>query len=219
MSGREFRSMIAVVGFAFAAVGCGGGGDDDPDGSAAATLSGADILAKLLEVDGEGSGLDCDTVDGLDSAALARAGSRTIQVPLAQPGVSVLLSGAGNTNFHTRLLVPADAAADQPLTARILTRVVTGAPCDVDLSPDAVRVVPGDPDVVPETATLSGGQPFAVSASNQPQELTFTVTGDPGEIAPGAWLAIGIDRFAGDPSDSCGDDLELMMVAIDYQGT
>jgi hypothetical protein len=48
----------------------------------AGSYTAADVLSKLLTVDGAGSGLDADTLDGLNSTA-GGAGKHSIYVPAA----------------------------------------------------------------------------------------------------------------------------------------
>lgn len=74
----------------------------------ASDVSGADALAALLTVDGAGSGLDADTIDGFDSAALAKLAGATFT---GATGVSV--SGnivSLNTDGGIDILRPAGGA-------------------------------------------------------------------------------------------------------------
>lgn len=52
---------------------------------AASAYTAADVLAKLLTVDGAGSGLDADLLDGQSSAAFATVASLSSYAPLASP--------------------------------------------------------------------------------------------------------------------------------------
>lgn len=69
------------------AVGAGAGAPTDLSGAQAAAIIGytaADVLAKLLTVDGAGSGLDADLLDGQSSAAFLSAASYTAADVLAK---------------------------------------------------------------------------------------------------------------------------------------
>lgn len=52
----------------------GADGADGEDGAAGTEITAAQILSKLIGVDGSGSGLDADKLDGYDSSAFATAG-------------------------------------------------------------------------------------------------------------------------------------------------
>ena len=53
------------------------------DGLLATSYTAADVLAKLKTVDGTGSGLDADTIDGVDSSALARITAGGLLAPVS----------------------------------------------------------------------------------------------------------------------------------------
>lgn len=53
------------------------------DGLLATSYTAADVLAKLKTVDGSGSGLDADTIDGVESSALARITAGGLLAPVS----------------------------------------------------------------------------------------------------------------------------------------
>lgn len=90
-----------------------------PMGATWVDVTSTDVLSLLLPVDGSGSGLDADKLDGIDASALA---------PLARPNVSgsdyaflpgVLANGGAN------------AISQTPNTDYVFPIVVTGAPATV----------------------------------------------------------------------------------------
>lgn len=84
---------------------------DGIEAGATADMSAAEILAALLTVDGAGSGLDADLLDGNSSAAFATAGHN--HDPTYQPLDSDLsaIAALSTTSFGRALLALADAAA------------------------------------------------------------------------------------------------------------
>jgi hypothetical protein len=68
-------------------------GQDGQDGQDGSPDSGEDILAKLAGVDGAGSGLDADTLDGMDSKSFARLGGLV-------NSDGTILQGSGFTVSH-----------------------------------------------------------------------------------------------------------------------
>ena len=58
----------------------------------ASSYTAADVLAKIKTVDGSGSGLDADTLDGNDSSAFATAAQGTLASTAVQPNTSPIFS-------------------------------------------------------------------------------------------------------------------------------
>jgi hypothetical protein len=122
-------------------------GPDDVTGSG--SMTGTEILAALAPVDGSGSGLDADTVDGVDSTAFVRdTGDETI---------------AGTKTFSSAPVVPDGSWALAKLadiaTARLLGRTTAGAGDVEELTAAAVKtllaIAAGDVTGLGALATLS----------------------------------------------------------------
>jgi hypothetical protein len=96
----------------------------DTEKLAAASYTAADVLSKLLTVDGSGSGLDADLLDGNSSAFYQAAstaitqGKRTIWIP-ASAMLAATTSGPASAQFETSTndinyrLLDFDASADE----------------------------------------------------------------------------------------------------------
>jgi hypothetical protein len=80
------------AGPAGAAGAAGAKGDKGAPGDAGSPDTGAQILEKLAAVDGAGSGLDADALDGLDAAALQRRGTKT-SCPSLEKVLAIQASG------------------------------------------------------------------------------------------------------------------------------
>jgi hypothetical protein len=70
----------------------------DSEKLASASYTAADVLAKLLTVDGSGSGLDADLLDGNSSAAFQPAGSYALQATTLTAGTG--LTGGGDLSAN-----------------------------------------------------------------------------------------------------------------------
>jgi hypothetical protein len=66
---------------------------------AAATYTAADVLAKIKTVDGAGSGLDADTLDGISSAGFMAAGSRAKPLRSDGTAIDVVWTGQGPLTY------------------------------------------------------------------------------------------------------------------------
>lgn len=86
----------------------------------------AGILAKLLTVDGAGSGLDADMLDGQSAAAFATAAQGALAASASQPGHTH--TAANITDFATAVAATAAVAANTAKTSNAThTGDVTGA--------------------------------------------------------------------------------------------
>jgi hypothetical protein len=185
-----------------------------------AELTGEDILDKLLDVDGDGSSLDCDTLDGVDSPDLARVTKRVVDFP--RPAFEIMgfegpvLANIAGATMTVRFRVPPDAAPDMPFDFLLVGDTGSGTPCGIVLDPSASVLVPGT-SYAPLTATIDGGETVTISSSDY-VELKFTFSSDTaGVLAPGTWVAISIGREGANVSDTCPGGLNLWYAAVEYQ--
>lgn len=146
-----------VISLSLAAAACGGDDDGGSSADSAPTveLTGEQILDKLIEVDGDGSGLDCDTLDGVDGDELARAGRRTQNISTT-PGDTL-----GQHAAFVR--IPVDAVPGAPIDF-YLTGGMADAPCAIVVEADFFTY-PGEFDVEPDliAGDIEGGNPIAMS--------------------------------------------------------
>lgn len=94
----------------------------------------ADVLAKLLTVDGAGSGLDADLLDGVSSAGFAAAAhlSTGTWTPTDASGAGlVLVTPEGMYEKHENLVI-ARFANNYPVTADASPSLMGGLPFSVD---------------------------------------------------------------------------------------
>lgn len=211
--------LIAVIGV----LGCGG--DDDGgeaiDGAPQVELTAEDILEMLLDVDGDGSGLDCDTVDGVDSADLARVTRRTVDV---QP-LSINVNGGGSNSppflgnaadqfIQFVFRVPPDAVPEQPIDVH-LVGVTSGTPCGIVLAAQGMLYVGGG-DIQP--GSIEGGETVTISSSAY-TPIKATIGPDAaGKMVPGDSIIISITRQGLDSSDTCPEGFVVNAAAVEYQG-
>lgn len=88
----------------------------------------ADVLAKLLTVDGSGSGLDADLLDGLSSAAFAGASSTGNWTPADASGAGLVLATvSANYTQHEKTVI-ARCAFTYPVTASGSNASINGLP-------------------------------------------------------------------------------------------
>ncbi len=95
---------------------------------AAFVRSGADLLDRLLPVDGANSGVDADLLDGLDSAAFIQNGEQVIALVLARDGINSGLDADRLDGLDSSAFVQ---TAEQIL-ALLLTQDGTGSGLDAD---------------------------------------------------------------------------------------
>jgi hypothetical protein len=215
------KAPLSLLVLALAA--CGGGGDDDGvvavDSALPAELTGEDILDKLLEVDGEGSGLDSDTIDGLDGADLARTTRRIVDVQASSLDITndpdpPALVNAGSPIMNLWVRVPPDAADAAAYELHLLAGV-TGAPCGVHLTPFAIQDDgEGGTGGIPGAFTDNDIVVFAEAGRH---ELTAQFAENDSTFKRGDWIAFSVTRASGNGQDTCGD-MTIDAVAIEYDG-
>jgi len=112
---------------------------DGIEAGATADQTAAEILAKLLTVDGAGSGLDADLLDGQSSAAFEVAGAAAAAQAASQPLDSDLTAIAAltTTSFGRSLLEAANAAA-------LRTTLGLGGAATLNVGTTAGTVAAGD---------------------------------------------------------------------------
>ena len=93
----------------------GQAGEQGPPGDPGSPDTATQVLDKVSEVDGDGSGLDADRLDGLDGADFARAGLRALQ--LAPQGGTLV--DASQQWVFGRILMPNDMAPETSVTIRM----------------------------------------------------------------------------------------------------
>ena len=145
---------------------------------ASASYTAADVLAKLLTVDGAGSGLDADLLDGLSSAAFATAAqgaTADAAIPKSTADANSLL---GATADNTPIAFPVAAS-------RIVGRKASG---DIDdMTTAELAALFGTPDgtkFLKDDGTLAvpggGSVPFTAASASGPASLDFAEDTDNG---------------------------------------
>ena len=117
----------------------------------AAAYTPADVLAKLLTVDGAGSGIDADLLDGQDGAWYANIAARLGYTPVNKAGDTMAgplaLAGAPSANAHAANKSYVDGLVTAAaLLSKLMTVDGSGSGLDADLldgfnSNDFVRVI------------------------------------------------------------------------------
>ncbi len=179
-------------------------GDKGDKGDPGSPDDGDALLDKLSSVDGAGSGIDADQLDGYDSSDFALAVERTIQLPF-------MGDGSGPNPAYATIRFPADVVDDSPLTLRILH--VSSGPCFFRLAAAiSMRTVGtgGGP-------TMSDGLGTVAVPSGNFEELVFELPIDPGHIAPGAWAQVSLQRDIVDPADTCISVVGILGMTLTYQ--
>jgi hypothetical protein len=92
----------------------------------------ADVLSKLLTVDGAGSGLDADLLDGQSSAAFAAAPTTGTWTAADNSGAGLALTTVDARYWKLGTLVIASARIDYPGTASGAAAKVSGLPFAVN---------------------------------------------------------------------------------------
>lgn len=92
----------------------------------------ADVLAKLLTVDGAGSGLDADLLDGQSSAAFAAAPTTGTWTPADGSGAGLAITVNDARYWKLGSLVIASCSITYPATASGANAVLSGLPFAVD---------------------------------------------------------------------------------------
>lgn len=131
---------------------------DGIESGATADQSAAEILAALLTVDGAGSGLDADLLDGQSSAAFEVAGAAAAAQAASQPLDSDLTAIAAltTTSFGRSLLEAANAAALRTLAG-------LGGAATLNVGTTTGTVAAGDDSRITSAASL--GLAYAMSQS------------------------------------------------------
>ncbi len=151
-------------------------------------LSGAEILAALLTVDGAGSGLDADLLDGVSSAALLHLAGGTMAGTLAMNGN--LLTGAFLDNYEEEVAaIGAIGGGAQDIDA---SKPMTTATVDTSETTFSFINPPSSGNVGSFTLRLTNGGSQTV---NWPASVLW-----PGNIAP-SLTAAGIDKLVFDTID------------------
>ncbi len=212
------RFLFLIPALCVASVGCDGGGDG-ADGGGSATA--VELLELLLDVDGNGSGLDSDTIDGIESDELARAGTRTTTIQLN----SVRYDDTPDTVFddttpaslNFRFRVPADAVPGQPIDVYVAGSIESGAPCGVKFTTLARSFTAGPLTLIELDSAIEGGDVLTVSNNLDVNEIKFTVSEpNPDKLVPGTWLDLSLLRLGDDGSDTCTLFFNLLGIAVEY---
>ena len=141
----------------------GSKGDTGPPGADGSPDSPADVLAKLLQVDGAGSNLDADRLDGQSSNAFAQAAQTVLDddpaggdLTGAFPSPTIGLNAVGGAEVADNSLGPDDLAA-VPAFRGVVSQsptltVAAGESIDIPLSeandPAGMHGAAGTPEVV-----------------------------------------------------------------------
>jgi len=154
-------------------------GDPGAPGAPGSPDTGAQVLEKLTEVDGEGSGLDADSLDGLDSTDFARRGRRSITLP-------VTTETTGDTSWSSLLRLPLDMDMTKAFSLNIFYLAGSGGAADCTF-----HVVAGA-----TTYAVNGGTGGSLLVGDQDlvgdgnyATAEFSATFDDG-IDPGRWVGV-----------------------------
>ena len=210
------HNSVLVMALALAAC---GGDDDAADVDAAEApvpdeLTGQDILDRLLEVDGDDSGLDADTIDGIDSDGLARAGRRTVTIQHDNVAALDDLPEAGSSGINVRLYMPPDIVAGEPIDLVLIGQIAGAAPCGMRILAGAspyqhgaiLAAVEGEIDGQPQTTvTVPDGDLFELEATFESEDFV-----------PGNWGLFSIGRDHDHAQDTCTTDFDLVGIAFEY---
>lgn len=140
----------------------------------AGTYTAADVLSKLLTVDGAGSGIDADLLDGQSSAAFAAASHNHAASEITSGTVATARLGSGTAD-NTTFLRGDSTWASLPGTGTVTSVAVSGGTTGLTTS--------GGPITSSGTITISGtlaianGGTGATSAANARTALGVTATG------------------------------------------
>jgi len=122
------------------------------EASATADQSAAEILSAILTVDGAGSGLDADLLDGQSAAYYGTATAVDLKADIASPtftGVVTITTAASNDN--------STKAASTAFVQTEISDLIGGAGAAFDtLLEISASIANGDSDVVALTTTVSG---------------------------------------------------------------
>ncbi|HUS66335.1 MAG TPA: hypothetical protein VMZ28_17405 [Kofleriaceae bacterium] len=219
------RSPAALALSSLLLVACGGGDDDgDSDGIAVdssplSELTAAELLEMLLDVDGDGSGLDADTIDGVDSDDLARATRRSVDIQPSSLEVDdtdePILANA-NARATLRFRIPPDAVPGEPIELDVRATVAAGTPCGLVISGEAIALE-GEGEQLTDV-TVVGGNTVTVSSIDY---FTIRVTidsEDDSHLEPGTWLFLALYRSGLEGTDTCTAAMGIVGAAVEYQG-
>jgi hypothetical protein len=203
----------------------GAPGAPGPNGSAD---DGAAILTKLKTVTGPGnsSGLDADSVGGIDSNSLQTKGLRAIQLlPIAAlvGGTAAISSQtvifpASTSSAYWNVIVPSDLGTISGITVTGYAACATG---NIGLSASFGALKAGAALVSPGAVTMKADN-FAVPGTAF-LGITRVITGIPltspvTSVAPRDVLIVRLDRFdalAG--TDNCAGNFTLWGAQLEYQ--
>lgn len=147
---------------------------DGIEAGATADQTAAEILAKVLTVDGAGSGLDADTLDGLSSAAFQTADSDLTALAAANNStVLAAVTAAFLSADRTKLDGVEAGATNDQTAAEILAKILTvdgaGSGLDADLldGTSSAGFQPTDPDLTAIAALVSAADklPYATGVN------------------------------------------------------
>ena len=149
-----------------------------PPGPAGSPDTSQQVLEKLNQVDGSGSGLDADTLDGLGSDQFVRSTQLLTGGPADQRSTTQDLILAIPT---LGIELQTDGDADQDNSLRVLNVNPTGGRAiqlwhGQDLH-NASRLVPGNSTGVAPGSSGAGGTGFATNAGSVPMAVEGEATG------------------------------------------
>jgi len=214
------RFTVCALALAMLA-GCGDDGGSGVDGGLVnPTAQG--LLDLILQVDGDGSGLDSDTLDGLDSTEFARAGLRTESIQPGALNYSATVEGTldddgAAASFRWR--IPADARAGLPIEVTFAAAVISGTPCGLTFNPSALMFTAGTVSPINQTVAIAGGNNVTTPvAGNTIFEFVMTISEmNAGDLSPGNWLIVNLARSGADVADTCTGSVHFAGIALEYQ--
>ncbi len=183
-------------------------GPEGPAGPSGSEISPSEVLTKLSEVDGEGSGVDADTIDGRDATEFAEAGRRTIQLGNAQGELPDVAPDARGTSVR----LPSDMKSGTNLELVVGFWMTGGTfPCELRLSALAQVLEEGSGDTL---RLIGSEETIEVEAAVTYSTATLFWQADAKNVlVPDTWAWLGVER---NTADSCTGELNLIGLASDY---
>jgi hypothetical protein len=216
---NRFCQLAAVALFQAASLSCSSQGEPGPPGQQGDRgESGSPdepeaVLEKLSTVDGDGSGLDADTLDGLEASEFARAGARTVQ--FFRNGDTMFDTG-GNPTISEVIQIPRDIVANAPLHVALLFILQDGGtPCEMSIVP-ALNVLPLDGGKINRIeGTYEGGETTLLVPDDSYHEARFEITPDEDSgVDAGKWASIQLTKQS---ADACTSNVTVVGMALEYQ--
>jgi hypothetical protein len=228
VEGTSHSSSIGAQGVTGATGANGAVGPPGATGSAGSPDTPADVLAKLLTVDGAGSGLDADTLGGVTVEQFATIGPRSVPIAIsATANFSGTTTYTASTTIRFSDTLDGAIAGSAGLPANFVSGpvrlVVSGAmtgpgspltPCSMVIGGRIVVVaregsplIPGPPSSPTQVVSSASGFGFAKKI-----DLTLSVG-----LAPYDLIQFVFLRSGADSNDTCPPS-DVLHLSLEYIG-